>query len=177
MTLGVGEPLGDGWVLERVSAGAVRFVRAPSVDRRRALSRLVVAFGSLAVALSLLAVSVQSAEALWLITWTLIALFGLTSGLALLSAVKDLRRSLLGVFLEVTAQQVTGVIDGQGFTGQFSVATVALPRARTTLTLEPLEGGSGGAMLVVRSEDGTRLLAPDFPGLAEARALLARVGA
>lgn len=177
MALAVGDPLGDGWVLERASADALRFVRAPAVDRRRALSRGVVAGGCLAVTFALLAVSVQSAEALWLITWSLIALFGVTSVLAGLAAVKDLRRASLGVFLEFDPRRVSGVLDGRGVTRQFSVAAVSIPRSGTTLALEPFEGGSGAAMLIVTAPDGARLLAPDFPNLAEARALLARVGA
>jgi hypothetical protein len=177
MALAAGDALGDGWVLERASAEGLRFVRPPSVDRRRAVSRLVVMGGCLAVTLSLVAVSAQSAEALWLITWSLVALFGVTTALALLAAVKDLRRAHLGVFLELDPREVKGVLDGQGLTGQFQVRSVTLPRAQVTIALEAFEGGSGAGMLVVTSRDGARLLAPDFPAVAEARPLLARVGA
>lgn len=176
MALAAGDHLGDGWVLERTSSDGLRFVRPPTIDRRRAGSRLVVMGGCLAVTLALLGVSTQSAEALWLITWSLIALFGATSVLALLAAVKDLRRAHLGVFLDIDASEVKGVLDGQGVAGQFQVKQIALPRSRVTLTLAPFEGGSGAGMLSVTSAEG-RLLAPDFPNLADARALLAKVGA
>lgn len=178
MTLRQGDPLLDGWVLERLAPdGSCRFVRAPTVDRRRAVSRLVVMGGCLAVTLALVSVSAQSSDSLWLVTWSLVVLFGVTALLALLAAVKDLRRAALGVFLEidVPGQRVRGVLDGAGFAGQFQVATVDLPRSEAGFSVTQLEEATGAAMLVVTTRSG-RLLAPDLPSFADARALVARLG-
>ncbi|MBL8933418.1 MAG: hypothetical protein JNM69_02635 [Archangium sp.] len=175
MPLTQGDSLGDGWVLERLGADSVRFSRPPSVDRQRAVSRLVVMGGCLVVTLALVGVSVQNADNLWLITSSLIVLFGLTTLLALLAAVKDLRRAALGVFLEIDRARVRGVVDGQGF-GQFRVGRVELPRAEVTLTLTPFEDSKEGAgMLVVTTKAGARLLAPDLPKVHEVRPLLDRL--
>lgn len=175
MPLSQGDSLGDGWVLERLGADSVRFSRPPSVDRQRALSRLVVMGGCLVVTLALLGVSLKDADNLWLITSSLIVLFGATTVIALLAAVKDLRRASLGVFLEIDRAQVRGVVDGQGFR-QFQVARLEMPRADVTLTLTPFEDSKEGAgMLVVTTKAGARLLAPDLPKVHEVRPLLDRL--
>lgn len=176
MPLTQGDILGDGWVLEALGADRVRFARPAIVERRRALSRLVVMGGCLAVTLALIAASVQDPDRLWLITSSLIVLFGVTTLIALLAAVKDLRRASLGVFLEIDRARVRGVLDGQGLWGQFQVRRVELPRAEVTLTLTPFEDSKEGAgMLVVTTKGGARLLAPDLPKVHEARPLLDRL--
>lgn len=175
MPLSQGDSLGDGWVLERLGSDSVRFSRPPSVDRQRALSRLVVMGGCLVVTLALLGVSLKDADNLWLITSSLIVLFGVTTLIALLAAVKDLRRAALGVFLEIDRTQVRGVVDGQGW-GQFRVGRVDLPRGEVTLTLTPFEDSKEGAgMLVVTTKAGARLLAPDLPKVNDARPLIDRL--
>lgn len=175
MPLSQGDVLGDGWLLEQLGPDRVRFSRPPAIERRRAVSRLVVMGGCLVVTLALIGTSVQNPDNLWLITSSLIALFGVTTIIALLAAVKDLRRAALGVFLELDRAQVRGVVDGQGWR-QFGVRRVELPRGEVTLTLTPFEDSKEGAgMLVVRTSNGVRLLAPDFPRLHEARPLLDRV--
>lgn len=172
-----GDALGGGWVVERITDDTVRFSRPAAVDRRRAGSRLIVMGGCLAVALALTGVSVQSAESLWLITSSLIALFGGTAVVALLSAVVDLRRAALGVSLELSPRQVTGVVEGRGLWGQFSVRPLSQPRSAARLALTPFEDSTTGAgMLTVSLPTGERLLAPDFPRLDDARLLLARLG-
>ncbi|MBE2250397.1 MAG: hypothetical protein IAE78_12710 [Myxococcus sp.] len=181
MALAQGDLLLDGWFVERLLPdGAVRFSRAPSVDRRRALSRLVVMGGCLAVTLALLGVSARDADNLWVLTWTVIVLFGLTAGVAGLAAVRDLRLAALGVFLEVDppAGVVRGVLAGEGVLGQFSVSRVEVPRASVAFTLVAFdERKDGSGMLVVKRASGGQLLAPDLPSLDEVRPLLARLSA
>lgn len=175
MPLAQGDSLGDGWVLERLGSDSVRFSRPRAVDRQRAVSRLVVMGGCLVVTLALIGVSLQNADNLWLITSSLIALFGVTTVIALLAAVKDLRRASLGVFLEIDRVGVRGVVDGQGWR-QFQVGRVELPRADVTVTLTPFEDSKEGAgMLVVTTKGGARLLAPDLPKVNDARPLLDRL--
>lgn len=175
MPLAQGDSLGDGWVLERLGSDSVRFSRPPAVDRQRAVSRLVVMGGCLVVTLALIGVSLQNADNLWLITSSLIVLFGVTTVIALLAAVKDLRRASLGVFLEIDRARVRGVVDGQGWR-QFQVGRVELPRAEVTVTLTPFEDSKEGAgMLVVITKAGARLLAPDLPQVHAARPLLDRL--
>ena len=176
MPLSQGDSLGDGWVLETLGSDRVRFSRPAAVERRRAMSRLVVRGGCLAVTLALVSTSVQNPDKLWIITSSLIVLFGVTTLIALLAAVKDLRRASLGVFLEIDRTQVRGVVDGQGLWGQFRVGRVELPRTDVTLTLTPFEDSKDGAgMLVVTTKAGARLLAPDMPKVHDARPLLDRV--
>jgi hypothetical protein len=178
MALAAGAALADGWVLERLAPdGGLRFVRAPAHDRRRAVSRLVVMAGSAAVALALTAVSAQSADNLWLITSSLIVLFGVVALIALLAAVKDVRRAALGVFLEVDRERVRGVVDGAGLLGQFQVRSVDVARADARVELTPFEDSKQGAgMLVITLTTGERLLAPDLPRVDDLRPLVARLG-
>lgn len=179
MTFAAGDSLADGWAVERLSAdGSARFVRSPSVDRRRATSRLVVMAGCFAVAIALGGVTAQSSDSLWLITWSLIALFGLTGLLAALAAIKDLRRASLGVFLEVdvSAKRVRGVVDGAG-SRQFSVVVVERPLAEIELRLVAFEGvHDGSGMLVCATSSGERLVSPDLPRVEEARRWLETIG-
>lgn len=176
MPLAQGDALGDGWVLERLSRdGSLRFVRAPAVDRRRAVSRLVVMGGCLAVTLALLGAS-ATADDLWVLTSSLIALFGATTLVAGLAAIRDLRLAALGVFLEidVRAGLVRGVLDGAGVLGQFSVTRVELPRSQVTFSLVAFdERRDGSGMLVAKCGPSGRLLAPDLPSLEDLRPMLA----
>ena len=177
MALSTGDTLGDGWSIERLSAdGTARFVRSASVDRRRAVGRLIVMAGCLAVAAALGGATAQSHDSLWLITWSLIALFGATAVLAAAAAVKDLRRASLGVFLEVdvAAGRFRGVVDRSGLR-QFEVATADRPWTELELTLVPFEGSSGAGMLVCEGSAGERLLAPDLPRVEDARPWLEAV--
>ncbi len=176
MPLAQGDSLGDGWVLERLSRdGSLRFSRAPTVDRRRAVSRLVVMGGCLAVTLALLGAS-ATADDLWVLTSSLIVLFGATTLVAGLAAIRDLRLAALGVFLEidVRAGLVRGVLDGAGVLGQFSVTRVELPRSQVTFSLVAFdERRDGSGMLVATCAPTGRLLAPDLPVLEDLRPLLA----
>jgi hypothetical protein len=167
MRFEAGAALGDGWLVERLSAdGSVRFVRPPAVDRRKALGRFIVMSGCFAVTAALVGVSAQSADGLWWLTASLIALFGLTGLVALLSGLTDLRRARVGVFLEidVPASQVHGLLDGAGLARQFRVASHTARLAACTVRLVPFEDSTGGAgMLVVTEGPGRRFLAPDLP--------------
>lgn len=178
MSFVAGEVLADGWTIERLAAdGSVRFARSPSVDRRRATSRLVVMAGCFAVVLALSGVTAQSSDSLWLITWSLIALFGLTGALAALAAVKDLRRASLGVFLEVdvAARRVRGVLEGAG-ARQFSVIVSERPLGEVQLRLVPFEGANDGSgMLVCATASGEHLVSPDLPHVEDARRWLEMV--
>lgn len=177
MAFSSGDVLSDGWRVERAAAdGSIRFTRDPSIDRKRAVGRLIVMGGCLAVSLALAGVSAQSSEALWLITWSLIALFGVTALLALAAAVKDLRRSSLGVFLEIDARHavVKGVLDGAGLLGQFGVGASEHRLDAVQLravSFEDRQDGSG--MITCTLGSGARLLAPDVPRVDEAHSWLA----
>lgn len=176
MPLAQGDSLGDGWVLERLSSdGSLRFARAPAVDRRRAVSRFIVMGGCLAVTLALLGAS-ATADDLWVLTWSLIVLFGATTLVAGLAAIRDLRLAALGVFLEVDVRDglVRGVLDGAGVLGQFSVTRVELPRSQVTFRLVAFdERRDGSGMLVATCGPSGQLLAPDLPALEALRPLLA----
>ncbi|MDP3231983.1 MAG: hypothetical protein Q8S33_28155 [Myxococcales bacterium] len=176
MPLAQGDSLGGGWVLERLARdGSLRFSRPPAVDRRRAVSRLVVMGGCLAVTLALLGAS-ATADDLWVLTSSLIVLFGATTLVAGLAAIRDLRLAALGVFLEVDVRGglVRGVLDGAGVLGQFSVTRVELPRSQVTFSLVAFdERPDGSGMLVATCSPGGRLLAPDLPVLEDLRPLLA----
>ena len=135
--------------------------------------------GCLAVTLSLLGVSLTNPDNLWLITSSLIVLFGLTAALAGFAAVRDLRLAALGVFLEVDVRAgvVRGVLDGAGVLGQFAVVRVEVPRARVTFSLVPFdERRDGSGMLVATLAPTGRLLTPDLPALEAARPLIVRLG-
>lgn len=176
-----GDVLSDGWWVERAAAdGSIRFARSPTADRRRALGRLIVMGGCLAVALALAGVTAQSTEALWLVSWSLIALFGVTALLALAAAVKDLRRAVLGVFLEIDApaRRVKGVVEGDGVLGQFRVAVHEAALGELELravTFEDRTDGSG--MITCTIAAGGRLLAPDVPKVDVAQAWLRQLSA
>ncbi len=178
MPLAQGDALGDGWVLERLSSdGSLRFARAPEVDRRRAVSRFIVMGGCLAVTLALLGAS-ATADQLWVLTSSLIGLFGATTLVAGLAAIRDLRLAALGVFLEVDVRAglVRGVLDGGGVLGQFSVARVEVPRNEVTFSLVAFdERRDGSGMLVVSRAPSGRLLGPDLPALEDLRPLLSRL--
>ncbi|MCU0701175.1 MAG: hypothetical protein MUC96_32095 [Myxococcaceae bacterium] len=165
--LEVGSTLGDGWRVEALSPdGSVRFVRPPSVDRKKALGRFIVMGGCVAVSAALVGVSAQSADQLWVLTSSLIVLFGATGLVALLAGLADLRRAALGVHLEIDqrATRVRGVLEGRGLLGQFRVLTHAGPLGDVSLRLSPFEDSTAGAgMLVVTLRDGRRLMAPDLP--------------
>jgi hypothetical protein len=177
MAFASGDVLSDGWRVERATPdGSIRFTRAPSIDRKRAVGRLIVMGGCLAVTLALAGVTAQSTEALWLISWSLIALFAVTALLALAAAVKDLSRSSLGVFLEIDARQglVRGVTDGAGLICQFTVGRSEAPLATVQLravSFEDRHDGSG--MITCTLGSGARLLAPDVPRVDDATAWLA----
>lgn len=179
MPLAQGDALSGGWVLERLSSdGSFKFSRPPSVDRRRAGSRFIVMGGCLAVTLALLGVSLTDADNLWLLTSSLIVLFGLTAVVAALAAVKDLRLAALGVFLEVDVRAgvVRGVLEGEGVLGQFSVVRLEVPRAQVTFSLVAFdERPDGSGMLVATRTPAGRLLAPDLPTVEALRPLLARL--
>jgi hypothetical protein len=179
MPLVQGDALGDGWVLERLSSdGSFRFSRSPAVDRKRAVSRFIVMGGCLAVTLSLLGLSAQDADNLWLITSSLIVLFGLTAIVAGLAGFRDLRLAALGVCLEVDVRAgvVRGVLDGAGVLGQFSVTRVEVPRTHVTFRLVAFDQRrDGSGFLVVSRTPSGRLLAPDLPAVEAARPLLDRL--
>jgi hypothetical protein len=179
MRFEAGAALGDGWLVESLSPeGSVRFVRPPAVDRRKALSRLIVMAGCLAVTLGLVGVSAQSADGLWVLTSSLVVLFGGTALVALAAAVADLRRAATGVQLEVDRRngQVRGVLEGRGLLGQFRVERGAFPLAEVTFHLAPFDDSTTGAgMLVATLPDGRRLLAPDLPRVEALRPWLERL--
>jgi hypothetical protein len=179
--LEVGAALGDGWRVDALFAdGSARFVRPAAVDRRKAASRFVVMAGCLAVTAALVGVSAQSADGLWVLTSSLIALFGGTALIALVAGVADLRRAALGVHLEVDrpGRVVRGVVEGRGLLGQFRVEAGTFPASMVTLRLAPFDDSTTGAgMLVVTLTDGRRLLAPDVPRVEALRAWLEAVSA
>lgn len=172
----VSEVLLDGWQVDRADTQGVRFTRAPIVDRRKALSRLTVMGGCMAVVLALSGVSAQSTESLWLITWSVIVLFAATAFIALLTAIRDLRRAATGVSLELGRGRVVGVSDGTGLR-QFSVERVELLLGDVKLTTTLFdERSDGSGFLTVTTATGDRLLAPEVPSVSALRALLLRAG-
>lgn len=178
MPLEQGDALAGGWVLERVSDDSLRFSRARSVELRRALSRLIVMGGCLAVTLALVGVTAKDPDDLWLITSSLIVLFGATALVALVAALRDLWLARLGVALEFdrAGRCVRGVEEGEGLLGQFRVRAVELPRDGVTVAFVAFdERHDGSGMIKIKSKRGW-LLAPDLPSLEDGRALLARAG-
>ncbi|MDX2008729.1 MAG: hypothetical protein SFW67_00980 [Myxococcaceae bacterium] len=179
--LEVGAELGDGWRVERSSPdGSVRFARPRAVDRKKALGRFIVMGGCLAVTAALVGVSAQSADGLWVLTSSLIVLFGVTALVALLAGLADLRRASLGVHLEIDrrGEVVTGVLEGRGPWGQFLVTPYAGPLGELALQLTAFEESTTGAgMLVVTLRDGRRLMAPDLPRVEALRAWVTTLSA
>ncbi len=175
MPLARGDVLADGWSVEFLrDDGSVRFGRSTAAVRRNAVSRLTVMVGSLAVCLALLGVSAQSADNLWLLTSSLIVLFGVTALLALLAAVRDFRRAAVGVFLEidVAARRVSGVLDGRGLLGQYRVRQATTGLGEVDFSLQPFTEQLEGPGAMVVTSAGDRWLAPDLPRVEDGRPLV-----
>jgi hypothetical protein len=178
MPLATGDVLADGWSVEHLRAdGSVRFGRSRAAVRRNAVSRLTVMVGCLAVCLALLGVSAQSADNLWLLTSSLIVLFGVTAQFALLAAVRDFRRAAVGVFLEVdvAARRVSGVVDGRGLLGQYRVRQASTTLSDVAFSLQPFTEQLEGPGALVVQAGGDRWLAPDLPRVEDGRALVTRL--
>lgn len=174
-SLSPGAPLRGGWKVDRLNAdGSARFSRPAAVDRRKAFARFAVAAGCISVGATLADASLNSADNLWALTWSLVVLFVVTGLLGLTAVITDIRRSLLGVFLEVDLphDQVRGVLDGAGW-GQFRVSVIECALASVHLSLKPFEESRERAgLLLVQTSDDVRLLAPEVPNVDAFRSLL-----
>lgn len=178
MSLAARDILLDGWFVERCDDSSVRFARPSQLDVKRGVSRLMVAFGCLAVCLALAGVSQSSADGLWLVTWSIVVLFAGTAFIAVFAAVLDFRRARLGVFLEfdVRAGRVRGLFQGSGVAGQFSVVSADVALTEITTTPRAFEDRNDGAGFLDVRAGTRRLLAPDVPSVAALQATLARLG-
>ena len=122
---------------------------------RRAGGSLVVAFGSLVLALALALATPQTAR---LITWPLSALLLVVCGVALPASLRNVQRARHGVRLAFTSQLVTGWPVSFAFFAR-SAATDQIARVQVLIFEHP---PLSLALLEVVLRDGTRLAGPEL---------------
>ena len=151
----VGRALGPDWRVSVHTADELVLEQHSGGGWRRAGGSLVVALGSLGVALALALATPESAR---LITWPVSALFLIVSLVAFPASLRNLQRARLGVRLRFTRQLVEGWPVSFAFSPR-SAPAAQIARVQVLVFEHP---PLSLALLEVVLRDGTRLAGPEL---------------